>query len=39
MGSQGITQHREFARSGRQQAFKQIINLAGIDREQGEAGV
>ena len=39
MRTQGITQHREFDGCGRQQSFKQIINLGGINREQGEAGV
>ena len=39
MGFQGITQDREFAWSGSEKAVEEVINLGGIDGEEGEAGV
>ena len=39
MGFQGITQHGKFARCGLEKAIEEVINLGGIDGEEGEAGV
>ena len=39
MGFQGITQDRKFAWSGREKAVEEVINLGGIDGEEGEAGM
>ena len=39
VGFQGITQHGKFARCGVEQAVEEVINLGGIDGQQGEAGV
>ena len=39
MGFQGITQDREFAWCGREKTIEEVINLGGIDGEEGEAGV
>jgi hypothetical protein len=36
---QGITQDREFARCGGKKAVEEVIDLRGIDGEEGEAGV
>ena len=39
MGFQGITQHGKFAWSGSEKAVEEVINLGGIDGEQGKAGM
>ena len=39
MGFQGITQHGKFARSGFEQAVEEVINLGGIDGQEGKAGM
>ena len=39
MGFQGITQDGKFAWSGFEKAVEEVINLGGIDGEEGEAGV
>ena len=39
MGFQGITQHGKFAWSGGKEAVEEVINLGGIDGQEGEAGV
>ena len=39
MGFQGIPQHGKFAWSGVEQAVEEVINLGGIDGEEGKAGV
>ena len=39
MWFQGITQHGKFAWSGFDKAVEEVINLGGIDGEQGKAGM
>jgi hypothetical protein len=39
VGLQGITQDRKVARCGGKKAVEEVINLRGIDRQKGEAGV
>ena len=39
MGFQGITQDRKFAWRGVEKAVEEVINLGGIDGEEGKAGV
>jgi hypothetical protein len=36
---QGITQYGKLSWSSREKATKQVINLRGIDGEEGEAGM
>jgi hypothetical protein len=39
VGFEGITQNREFMRCGFGEAVEEVINLRGIDGEEGEAGM
>ena len=39
VGFQGITQDRKFAGCGLEKAVEEVINLGGIDGQEGEAGV